>query len=258
MKRIICTLLIALSLTGCSVMQMGYLPTKPDLSVLTINTTTYKQTISKFGTPATSQMILGQEIHTRYLFPTPGSKVDNIKIMQGDYKKGCVDCGTLSLSFGWGDSLDKSVLAAIGVKTPAMDKQHEEAMNHVMQGNFKEALPLLVELAEKNHTQSEYILGMIFLNGDGVTRDFSLAHDLFKNAAMKGHAKASYDLGVMYRNGEGVEPNLEMVKFCYEASANRNYLLAATELAKIYSKEGNIELATIWTKKAKEIERNKK
>lgn len=253
MKKFIIVLMFILPMSGCSVMQVGYLTTEPNLSGLEVNSTSYKQAISMFGQPAMSQISPGREIHSRYFYSTQNAKIDNFKIMKGKYAEGCVGCGSLSLSFEWKETLNNSILVAIGVDNQEMNQKYEEAMSLLMEDKFKEAYSLFAELAINHHTQSQYILGLMYLKGDGVQIDFSKAFELFRTAAIKGHVRAYYDLGAMYRNGEGIEVNIEMAKYCYQKSAEKNYPLAAYELAKLYSEEGAIEKANLWLSKAERL-----
>ncbi len=52
---------------------------------------------------------------------------------------------------------------------------------------------------------AQYNLGMKYLEGKGVPRDYTEAVNLLQSAAMQGDARAQYELGSMYANGKGVE-----------------------------------------------------
>ena len=59
---------------------------------------------------------------------------------------------------------------------------------------------------QARHTQSDthYILGLKFLQGDGVEQDYSLAQKWLLKAARNNHSLSKYQLGIMYRDGLGV------------------------------------------------------
>lgn len=54
---------------------------------------------------------------------------------------------------------------------------------------------------------SEFMLGLAYLNGNGVSRNYQEAASWFRNAAARGDADAEHNLGIMYMKGEGVTLN---------------------------------------------------
>ena len=50
-----------------------------------------------------------------------------------------------------------------------------------------------------------YKLAMVYLNGDGVERDYQQAFKWFTQAANLGHPESQYNLGWMYSSGAGVQ-----------------------------------------------------
>jgi TPR repeat protein len=62
--------------------------------------------------------------------------------------------------------------------------------------------------AAENNAYSPYLLGLRFLQGDGVEKNNNSAARLFKMAAFNGNADAQYELGQCYWNGRGVRKNL--------------------------------------------------
>ena len=58
--------------------------------------------------------------------------------------------------------------------------------------------------AAQGDTEAQYNLGMMYVNGQGVTQDEEEAVHLFHMAAEQGNADAQRDLGWMYASGRGV------------------------------------------------------
>lgn len=83
--------------------------------------------------------------------------------------------------------------------------------NHSLQEKYKNAL-----LGE---SESQYILGMAYFNGEGIDINYFEAIKWFKLSAMKGNMNAYYQLGVCFENGYGVEKNKERAKFYYQQAA---------------------------------------
>ena len=95
-----------------------------------------------------------------------------------------------------------------------------------------------------------YSLGIMYINGDGVQKNYKLALDYFQQAFKHGYINAAYDIGAMYRNGEGITKNRQTAKKYYLIAAKNNYPLAQFELAKIYGQEGDVQNFKIWVEKA--------
>ncbi|MFN8818923.1 MAG: tetratricopeptide repeat protein, partial [Holosporaceae bacterium] len=58
--------------------------------------------------------------------------------------------------------------------------------------------------AEQGNAVAQYNLGVMYDEGQGVTRDYAEAVKWFRKAAEQGDANAQSNLGVMYGKGEGV------------------------------------------------------
>ena len=65
---------------------------------------------------------------------------------------------------------------------------------------YKEWLPL----ADQEHANALFLLGVMYSKGEGVPKDDAAAAKWYRKAAEQGYAAAQFNLGVMYANGEGV------------------------------------------------------
>jgi len=75
--------------------------------------------------------------------------------------------------------------------------------------DFREAERKLREAAEQGHTDSQYLLGKMYLLGLGVPQDLQEANSWLHLAAKKGHPEANFDLGEMYLFGRGVSQDYD-------------------------------------------------
>ena len=66
------------------------------------------------------------------------------------------------------------------------------------------AVSWLHHLAEGGHRDEQYYLGLMYFNGQGVSRSHTAAAVWFRRAADQFHHEAEYRLGLMYRDGQGV------------------------------------------------------
>ena len=116
--------------------------------------------------------------------------------------------------------------------------------------DYANAKQMLEKGIKNNEPVAFRTLGLMYINGDGVQKNYKLALDYFQQAFKHGYINAAYDIGVMYRNGEGITKNRQTAKKYYLIAAKNNYPLAQFELAKIYAQEGDIQNFKIWVEKA--------
>ena len=63
-------------------------------------------------------------------------------------------------------------------------------------------------------------MGVMYINGYGVTKDYTKAEKWFKKAAESGNAKAMNNMGVIYANGLGVAVNQTEALRWFKKAAN--------------------------------------
>jgi clan AA aspartic protease (TIGR02281 family) len=71
-------------------------------------------------------------------------------------------------------------------------------------GDFAQAYKDLKPSAEQGKPGAQYLLALLYFNGQGVPQDYVEAAKWMRKAAQQGLADAQYYLGVLYRYGEGV------------------------------------------------------
>jgi TPR repeat protein len=74
-------------------------------------------------------------------------------------------------------------------------------------------------------------LGLLHLQGRGITRDYAQARHWFQKAAAAGSATAMYNLGVMYEHGHGVVQDQTQARGWYRRAAEAGHALAAERLS---------------------------
>ena len=62
-------------------------------------------------------------------------------------------------------------------------------------------------------------LGLLYLRGHGVPRDYAQARRLFEQGIALGDAANMNDLGIMYVEGDGVPRDLRIARQWYEKAA---------------------------------------
>jgi hypothetical protein len=76
-------------------------------------------------------------------------------------------------------------------------------MNALLEGNFAEAYCQWKPLAEQGHAESQYNLGWLYANGNGMNVDLHKAGRWWLAAAQQGHADAQFAIGMALTTGEG-------------------------------------------------------
>ena len=73
-------------------------------------------------------------------------------------------------------------------------------------------------------------LGLMYLNGRGVTKDYDRALDLFRKAIELGDADAMFYLAVMYSQGLGLERDEDMAIVLLKRAAREGHVEARNRL----------------------------
>ena len=100
-----------------------------------------------------------------------------------------------------------SIVAAIGPFLSAWGG-YDEGMEAYKKKDYETALKELEPLAEQGeNVEAQYMLGKMYLKGEGVPQDFVEAAMWIRKAAERGNPEAQNDLGKMYMAGSGVPPD---------------------------------------------------
>lgn len=92
----------------------------------------------------------------------------------------------------------------------------------------------LIERAEQGDVTAQHVLGLKYLNGDGITQDFEQAIKWYTRAAERGNSYAQLRLAHCYRDGEGVAQDFEQAVKWYAKSAEQGNHYAQQYLGERY------------------------
>jgi TPR repeat protein len=76
-------------------------------------------------------------------------------------------------------------------------------------GDYREAYRDFRHLANGGHTRAQHLLGLLYLNGQGVGKATERAIDWLKRSAESGYYLAAVELGQIYGSGRGVAMDSE-------------------------------------------------
>lgn len=87
--------------------------------------------------------------------------------------------------------------------------------------NYQEAYKWLMKAAEADEKSdgAQYMLGVMFFNGDGVEKDLVRAAQWYKKAAENGHDSAQYELALCHLYGDGVEEDYDEAVYWLKAGS---------------------------------------
>ena len=91
--------------------------------------------------------------------------------------------------------------------------------------------------ADKGNAAGMAGLGMLYVNGHGVARDYVKAREWFQKAADRDHATAMTNLGMLYVNGHGVARDYVKAREWYQKSADKGNAAAKAHLDRLPSLE---------------------
>lgn len=89
---------------------------------------------------------------------------------------------------------------------------------------------------EREDAYKEYLIGRMYMNGQGVDQDYNKAYYSFKLSATNGYSHSNYYIGNMYYYGLGFEQSFEKAAEYYYRAQNDNDMYATYRLAKMYLK----------------------
>lgn len=98
-------------------------------------------------------------------------------------------------------------------------------------GNFATALKEFAPLAEQDNAGAQTMLGIMYLQGQGVAQDLALAARWLRAAAAQGNAQAQYRLALMHLAGDGVTQDPTTAAGLLRAAAEQGLPQAQVNLA---------------------------
>lgn len=125
--------------------------------------------------------------------------------------------------------------------------------------NLGEALSWLEKAAQKDYVEAIILVGLMYANGEGTPNDepdYIKALQYEKRGTELGSSKAKYYLALLYYDGNGVERDFSLAFSLLLEAAQDNILEAMKKVAEMYEKgegtEESIENALYWYKNAAE------
>lgn len=103
-------------------------------------------------------------------------------------------------------------------------------------GRFTEAFESLSPAARAGNAPAQYVVGLMYANGQGIEQSFYEAAKMYRLAGEQGHTGAQVNLGSLYENCYGNGPcNAEAAANWYRRAADQGDALGQFNLAVMYA-----------------------
>ena len=110
----------------------------------------------------------------------------------------------------------------------------QKGLDAAIKGDYATALEEWIPLAKQGDSESQYNLGVMYENGQGVSQDDQEAVKWYQSAAEQDHPQAQYNLGLMYKKGQGVTQDYQKALKWFHLSAEQAYPPAQVMLGTAY------------------------
>ena len=143
-----------------------------------------------------------------------------------------------------------SLIFLTGLADSTAFADYQAAYAAYRNGNFTETLRQLEPLDQQGNPHAQYLLGEIYRDGQGVSRNLNTAASWYRRAAEQGDESAQLALAQMYERGEGVQQSYAKAAYWYQWAAEQEVAEAQFRLGQYYISglgvEKNEEKAAMW------------
>lgn len=141
--------------------------------------------------------------------------------------KKATEGGNPSARFLWGISLFEGKGAeADPTKAEEIIKETFGATDKASEANPSDTeknISWHIRAAEAGNIEAQFLLGVIYYEGENTARDFKEAIRWYQAAAEQGHAEAQYNLGYCYADGQGVGQDMKEAFRWFKKAADQSY-----------------------------------
>ncbi len=115
------------------------------------------------------------------------------------------------------------LIVSMGVTGSLCAQDYEKGLKAYNAQDYATALKEWRFLAERGNARAQYVLGHMYINGEGVIQNDKEAATWFRKAAEQGHEGAQFSIGSMYAHGRGVVQNNVYAHIWYNIAASNGH-----------------------------------
>jgi TPR repeat protein len=120
--------------------------------------------------------------------------------------------------------------------------------------NETEASELILKASANDNPVAQYNVGLMYLEGNGVTRDVEEAFRWLRKSASRGYSEAQLTIGNLLYEGKIFEQDIKTATKLYRLAAKQNNIHAQMIMGEMYIREQNYKKALKWIKMTAEQE----
>lgn len=122
----------------------------------------------------------------------------------------------------------------VNAATDTSDKDYDLGVRLLDTGQYLDALKAFGKSAKAGNTEAQYQIGIMFLEGQGITANPADAAYWFRKAAQNGHVPSQFEIGYCFMNGVGVQADDRMAAEWFWRAAEQGDPDAALYVARMY------------------------
>jgi len=126
----------------------------------------------------------------------------------------------------------------------------DKAAEAYNKGDFKTAFKEFQSLARQGDAEAQLILGNMYINGNGTSKNDKKGVEWFRKAAEQGDASAQYSLGVMHSDGRGTIKDIQEGMKWYLKAAEQGDAIAQSNIGLQRFTRKDYKGAVFWFHKA--------
>lgn len=142
------------------------------------------------------------------------------------------------------------ILLLITLQSQASSPAYQQAIEAANSGNYAQAHTIFLKAAKEGDAWSQFGLGVIYLNGQGVSLDATQSTQWFQKAANQGLSFAQFNLGNAYLHSRGVKLDLTKAAFWWQQAAEQGNTNAQANLGTLmyfdYATKESKRLGKAW------------
>jgi hypothetical protein len=120
-------------------------------------------------------------------------------------------------------------IMTLAVSSASMATPFDDGVVAAQRGDLSTAATLYRQAADQGDSRAEFVLGVMYANGQGVAQNASEAARWYEKAADQGEAGAQYSLGALYRDGTGVPQDTQKAAYWFGRAAAPDQSIAQSE-----------------------------
>ena len=136
----------------------------------------------------------------------------------------------------WGNRLENEIgkKYLLNQNADAQVDKFNDGVNAYRNKDYRTAFTRLMPLAKQGNAFAQVLIGHMYVNGFGVSKDIEEAVAWYRQSANQGNALGQYNLGVMYGEGGGVIQDFKEAVKWFRLSAEQGNADAQVFLGMLY------------------------